>query len=98
MVLRAITAGRISGTGVITLSNPLFGGALISTDGTNAAVVTIRKSDVNGKTDGDIIFDVSTIIPGMAFAPLESGKYIYYSITGTNAAAMLYEWVHEKNF
>ena len=41
MLIRAISDGRISGTGHFPLSAKFFGGVVISTDGTNAADVVI---------------------------------------------------------
>ena len=96
MVLRPLsTGGKVNGTGTVTLSGHrenggLFGGAMISADGTNVATVIIRKNDANG----EVIFDVATATALPMLAPIETRTdVIYYSVTGTNASAMLYEWV-----
>ena len=92
MILRKLTNGKISGTGEIDVPSRLFGGALISTNSSNAAAVVIRENDVNG----DIIFDLSTISPAMVSAPFDisGADKIYYSISGTGASAQLYEWIN----
>lgn len=95
MSLKAISSGKVSGTGTVTLAMPVhkrkFGGALISTDGTNAVSVVVRKTD----SEGEQIFSVSTVSPGLFAAPFETGGIadLHYSITGTGGEAMLYEWL-----
>lgn len=95
MNLTPLTAGKIAGTGTVQLQGSheeggLFGGALLTADGTNACVVVIRKDN----SSGEILFDVSSKTPFFATAPIrvDGTKTLYYSITGTNASAMLYEW------
>lgn len=95
-VLRSLTDGRVSGTGTLNLEAPygsrVFGGCLISTDGTNAAVVVVRETNASGPQ----IFSISTISPGLFAAPInikEGTSSIHYSVTGTGAEAQLYEWL-----
>ena len=96
MQLRPMTNGRISGTGTVSFAyaatGGMLGGVLISTDGTNAAVVVIRKLTASG----DVVFDMSSITAQMVIVPVHTDNVaaLYYSITGTGAAAMLYEWVN----
>ena len=69
-----------------------LGGVIITTDGTNAAVVIIQINNDVGKK----VFDISTKTPGVFILnpiSLEGSTVIYYSITGTGAAAQLYEYV-----
>jgi len=95
MNLTALTAGKVSSTGTVTLAGQhgaggTIGGVLITTDGSNAAVVVLKEDDTNGT----ILFDISTKSPMFVVGPIRSGNTasIYYSITGTGASAMLYEW------
>jgi len=94
MNLRPITAGKVSGTSTTTLeghsgSSGVFGGALITTDGSNAVTVTIRETDGSGT----ILFQVITVSGGPYLLPvLSNDSTIHYVISGTNGEAMLYEW------
>jgi len=89
-MLRAITIEKTTGTGTVSLTRGLFGGVLLSTDGTNAAAVVIRKNNATG----DVIFDLSSKQPGYYMGdPIEAAEKIYYSISGTGALAQLYEYV-----
>ena len=74
MILKAPTNGSVSGTGTLTCESRLFGGALITSDGTNAAVVTVQNDDANGTE----IFDVSSKIPFFANGPISCSNQIYY--------------------
>lgn len=89
MILKPLSDGRISGTGQLKLDNRIFGGAIISADGTNAAIVSIKNDDEFGKT----IFSISTKSPAAVFGPFQGSESIYYSVSGTGATAQLYEWV-----
>ena len=87
MTNKPLSDGKVAGTGTLVLNAGCFGGALISTDGTNAAVVVVTD---NGKK----IFDVSTKTPLFAAGPIFStGKSLEYSVTGTGASAQFYEWI-----
>lgn len=90
MILKPITDGKVSGAGTAPMSGKLFGGVLLSTDGTNAGVVIVR----DGGESGSKLFDLSSKSPGSFLipAPAASGK-IYYSVTGTGASAQFYEMV-----
>lgn len=96
MLLRAATDGAISGTGTAVLQSHLLGGVLITADGTNNAVVIVRKENATGKR----IFSLTTKIPMFIRGPIAnrddnggSSQTVYYDISGTGAAAQLYEWV-----
>lgn len=89
MRLHTLTDGAVTSTGTLTMVQGGFGGALITTDGTNAAVVTVTESS------GRKIFDISTLNPGFIIAPIHSSSNVVtYAITGTNAKAQFYEWVN----
>ena len=89
MLLKSKTAGKVSGTGTITLDTGILGGVLISTDGTNAAAVVIQKTN----SSGEKVLDVSTKQPLWVGAPMDVGATMYYDISGTGASAQLYEYV-----
>ena len=93
MFLREVSGGQISGTGTLTLGSKTLGGLNIYSDGTNAAVLVLRK-DTSG---GDIVYQISTLSLIFPVAPIYLGtETLYYSITGTNATAEVYEWVEAK--
>ena len=82
----------LTGTATLEVPTGIFGGALITADGTNSATVTIREEDGSGR----IIFDVDTTSSMPAFAPFKiRGNTIHYTISGTGASAKLYAW-HSK--
>lgn len=89
MLLKSLTEGRISGTGTVVCESGMFAGCLISTDATNAAVISIQEDN----SSGDPIFELSTVTAQMVVAPFKAARKLYYSITGTGATAQLYEWV-----
>lgn len=90
MQLKALTDGAVSGSDIIDLPNRLFGGVLISTDGTNPVTVTIRAGDANGKR----IFMSSSLSPAFIAAPFNAeANRIYYTVSGTGGSAQLYEWI-----
>lgn len=88
--VRPISAGAISGTDTISLDDKLFGGVDLNADGTNAATCVIRDENASGT----ILIDTSTITGKTIIAPFKAPSgIIHYVISGTNADAMLYEWV-----
>ena len=96
MLLKSATNGAVSGTGTFPLDSRILGGVLISTDGTNAAVVTVQKDNSNGRQ----IFSISTKTPIFITGPIgnrdtdnSASQLAYYSVTGTGASAQFYEWV-----
>ncbi len=91
MILKAINDGKVSSTGSMTVESGMIGGILVTTDGNNAAVITIQRNDSSGKK----VFDISTLSPGMITVPLtlEDTTTAYYSVTGTGASAQFFEWV-----
>ena len=90
MILRSITNGKVSGTGSISFSQgSLIGGIVVSTDGTNEVIVIVRRDSNTGK----IVFDLTTHDPVCFVLPIETSNPSYYSVTGTGAGAMFYEYV-----
>jgi len=92
MHLRALSNGKITGTGTIELSGFKSVKVLISTNNTNAAAVILRKNDSNGEK----IFDISTITAGdFPSNPVlvDGANVIYYDISGTGASAQIYGYV-----
>jgi hypothetical protein len=91
LILNALTDGKVSGTGTLTIPSGMLGGILISTNSSNAAVVTVQRDDANGKK----VFDISTIAPAFLIGPvaLQDTDTAYYSVTGTGASVQFYESV-----
>ena len=95
MNLTPLTNGAQTNTGTAELISSVnkggvIGGVLITADGSNDATVILRENN----STGFILFEIVTKSPLFITAPIRSGNtnIIYYSITGTNATAMLYEW------
>lgn len=93
MILKAVTtngnqAGLITGTDTFKLSSKTLGGVNISTDGTNAAAVVVRKDG----PEGEIIFQQSTKTPVLMVAPIQAASVCYCSVSGTGASAQFFEW------
>lgn len=94
MLLKALTDGSQTGTGNLTFSSSYqggnLGGVLITTDGTNAAVVTVQRNDANGKK----VFQISTKTPVFITGAIgmEGAQIGYFSVSGTGAAAQFFEW------
>ncbi len=89
--LRSISAGAISGTNSIECPSEIFGGCLISADGTNAVTVTVRKTDAAGA----IIFQITTKTPLSVFAPFQAESTVYTVVSGTGGTAHFYEWFND---
>ena len=91
MILRALTNGAITGTDTLSVQSGIVGGVLITADGTNNAVVEVRRVDSSGKE----IINITTKIPLWITGPfhLEGSQAAYVSVTGTGAAVQVYEWV-----
>jgi predicted sulfurtransferase len=88
-MLATLTDGKVTGTGALTLTRGVLGAVLISTDGTNAAAVSIKSAA------GKKIFDILTKQPLFIEAHIEAagGDIIEYTVSGTGALAQFYEWV-----
>jgi hypothetical protein len=86
VILKALTDGGVTSTDTLTCASGLFG-VLISTDATNAATVTVQRVGSGGKTVFDCHFVVGPI-------SLEDSTALYYSVSGTGATAMFYEWIN----
>lgn len=91
MQLRSVSEGAISGTGTLQLPGKLLGGVLITADGTNNAVITLRTDT----SSGQIVFQLTTKSPFFPTAPFSNNgsQTLYYSISGTGAAAEIFEWI-----
>lgn len=91
MLLRALFDGSISAPASAKVGSGIVGGVLITTDGTNAAVVIVRRGDSAGKQ----VFKISTKTPLFVKAPigLEGTTDAYCDVSGTGAAAQFYEWL-----
>ena len=91
MILNALTDGKVSGTGELEVQSGILGGVLITTNSSNAAVVSVQRNDA----DGEKVFDLSTIAPALIIGPIsmKGTKTAYYSVTGTGASVLFYEWV-----
>lgn len=88
--VRPITDGTVTGTGTIQLDGYLFGGFDLNCDGTNTGTVIVKDNDSSGK----VLIDSNSITGKTVIAPFKAdSKQIYYSVSGTSADAMLYEWV-----
>jgi hypothetical protein len=89
MILKTISNGNITGTGTVDVESRKLGGVLITTDGTNAAVIILS----NDTSTGEQVFDISTKQPLFVSAPISCSNRLYYNISGTGAAAQLFEWI-----
>ena len=91
MILNPLTDGKVTGTAELIIPSGILGGVLISTNSSNAAVVTVQRNNASGKK----VFDISTIAPAFLIGPvsLEDTDIAYYSVTGTGASVQFYEWV-----
>lgn len=79
-----------TGTGTINMDSYVFGGVDLNSDGTNVGTVVVREDSASGK----VLVSISSTVGKTVIAPFKSkSKTIYYSISGTGADAMLYEWV-----
>lgn len=91
---RSITPGYVAGTGYVDSETGILGGVLFSVDGTNAGTLTIRKSDAQDTTTGEIIFRALTLkTPLWAPCQIEAAQRLYYVVAGTGAAVQIYEHV-----
>jgi hypothetical protein len=91
VILKALTDGGVTSTDTLTCASGLFG-VLISTDATNAATVTVQRVGSGGKT----VFDYVGVGGHFVVGPisLEDSTALYYSVSGTGATAMFYEWIN----
>jgi hypothetical protein len=92
MQLRALTNGKVSGTGTIELEDCKAVKVLVSTNNSAAAAVILRKNN----SEGEKLFDISTITAGdYPSQPVlvDGTNTIYYDISGTGASAQIYGYV-----
>ena len=92
MLLVALTDGSVSGEFSVDLPHRVLGALLITADGTNAAVITVQRTNNQGKE----VFSISTKTPMFVAGPisLEGATIAYCSVTGTGAAVQLYAWIN----
>ena len=96
MMLKPLTDGSVTSTGSLTFTSGIFGGVLISADGTNAATVTVQANNSSGASVFELVTKSPIFVTGpigildAAGAATQTG---YYSVTGTGAGAQFYEWV-----
>ncbi len=77
-------------TGTLPFESGILGGVMISTNGTDAAVVTLQRNNSSGFQ----VFGISTKTPMWIHGPMQIGVQVgYYSVTGVGAEARYYEWV-----
>jgi hypothetical protein len=93
-MFRAISNGAVSGSDFIKLNVPaVFGGVVVTLDGTNAGTVKIYRSDGTTKDTGKCLLSFS----GKSAVPLlmegEQADFIWYTISGTGASAQIFEFV-----
>ena len=88
--VRPLTNGTVTGSDTISLDSKLFGGFDLNCDGTNEGTLVVRDNDGSGT----ILVDTGSITGKTVIAPFRapSGQ-IHYTVAGTGADAMLYEWV-----
>jgi hypothetical protein len=87
--LRDISGGAVTaGTAVLACKSEIFGGAIISADGTNAVTLTVRKNDGAGA----IVFQMTTKSTLPIFAPFEADAVVHYTLSGTGGSAQMFEW------
>ena len=91
MVLKSL-GDKSSGTSIIALLHGIIGGVLISTDGTNAATVQIKKAP-DGVAGSEIIFDLITVTSSFICAPIVADGHVQLVVSGTGAYAQLFEWI-----
>lgn len=88
--IKALFDNVKTGTGTLTMDGNLFGGVDLNCDGSNAGTVIVREDSATGK----VLVSISSTVGKTVIAPFKSkSRTIYYSISGTGADAMLYEWV-----
>jgi len=89
--LVTLTDGAVSGKGTFELQGEgSIGALLVTTDGSNAAAVVLRKNNASGAR----LFDMST--KGTVFqspkVAVRDTSVVYYDVSGTGAKAQFYEW------
>lgn len=88
--IKALFDSVKTGTGTVQMDGYLFGGVDLNSDGTNTGTVIIHEDSASGK----VLVSFSSVVGKTIIAPFKAKtKTIYYSISGTGADAMLYEWV-----
>ncbi len=91
MLLKALTDGSVTGTGELTVESRVFGGMVITTDGSTLGTVIVRKDDANGKRLMKIATTSSMWVAGPI--TMEGTDQLYFSVSGSGCEAQFYEWV-----
>lgn len=83
-----VTSDQVTGTGTLNMESEIFGGFDLSCDGSNAGTLIVYDTNASGR----ILIKTSSVVGKVGFAPIPCSGTIYYSVSGTGASAMLYEW------
>jgi len=91
MIVKTLTNGSVTGTGMLTCNSRIIGGVLITTDNVNQGIVILRRDSANGKR----VLKIKTITSMWVAAPfsLEGTTKVYYDVSGTGCEAQIYEWI-----
>lgn len=88
--LREITNGKQgAGNGIVASASKKLGGVLVSTDGSNIATLTVRKTNGAGEL---IIDNFTTKFSIFIGAPFEGADVFYWELVGAGAGVQLFEW------
>lgn len=79
----------VTSTGTITLTRQRLGGFDLNCDGTNEGTLIIRDTDSSGK----VLVNTGSVVGKTMIAPIPCSGTVYYSVSGTGADAMIYEWL-----
>lgn len=90
MILKPLSDGSVTGTGTLAVGTGILGAVLITADGSNDATIKLHADN----SDGEVVFQIVTKSPLFPAGPIRIGSQaLYYDVTGTGAAAHIYEWV-----
>lgn len=92
--IKPLSSNTVTGTGTFNLTvGHMFGGFDLNADGVNVGTLVIRDENSTGR----ILATSKTISGKNLIAPIEAvSGIIYYSVSGANADAFLYEWDYQR--